>query len=61
MLARLPKKDVIQGRGGVWNWGFAIADVYSTKADVGNRWGCKGVGPVILGFRGAGAAGEAGC
>ena len=60
MFARFPKKDVIRGRGGVWNWGFAIADVYSTKANVGNRRRCKGAGPVVLGFRGAGATGEAG-
>ena len=60
MLARLPKKDVVRGGGSVWNGGFTIADVYPTKANVGNRWGCKGAGPVILGFWGAGAAGEAG-
>ena len=58
MLTRLPKEDVTWGRGSIWNWGFAIADVYSTKANVGNRQGCKGLGSVILGFRGAGATGE---
>ena len=60
MLARLPKKDVVWSRGSVWNWGVAITDVYSTKANVGNRRRCKGSGSVILGFRGAGATGEAG-
>ena len=59
MFTRLPKKDVIRGRGRIWNWSFAIANVYPTKADVGDRWRCKGAGPVILGFRGAGATGEA--
>ena len=60
MLARFPKKDIAQGGGSIRDWGFTIADVYSTKANVGNGWRCKGVGPVILGFRGAGATGEAG-
>ena len=60
MFARLPKKDVIRGRGSVWNWGFAIADVYPTKANVGNRRRGEGSGSVILGFRGAGATSEAG-
>ena len=60
MLTRLPKKDVVRGGGSIRDWGFAIADVYSTKANVGNRRGCKGAGSVILGFRGAGAASEAG-
>ena len=59
MLARLPKEDVIRSRGSVWNWSFTIANVYSTKADVGDRRGCEGSGSVILGFRGAGAASEA--
>ena len=60
MLARLPKEDVIRGRGSVRNWGFAITDVYPTKANIGNGWRGKGAGPMILGFRGAGATGEAG-
>ena len=60
MLARLPKEDVAWGRGSVQNWGFAITDVYSTKANVGNRRGCKGSGSVIFGLWGAGATGEAG-
>ena len=60
MLARLPKEDIIRGRGSVWNWGFTVADVYTTKANVGNRWGCEGSGSVIFRFRGAGAASETG-
>ena len=60
MLARLPKKNVIRGRGRIWNWSFAIANVYSTKADVGDRWRCKGSGSVVFRFWGAGATGEAG-
>ena len=60
MLAGFPKEDIVRSRGSIRDWGFAITDVYSTKTNVGNRRGCKGAGPVILGFRGAGAAGEAG-
>ena len=60
MLARLPKKDIARSGGRIWNWGFAIADVYSTEADIGNGRGCQGTGPMIFGLRGAGAAGEAG-
>ena len=60
MFTRFPKKDVIRGRGRIRNWGFTVADVYPTKANVGNRWRCEGSGSVILGFWGAGAAGEAG-
>ena len=60
MLARLPKKDVIRGRGSVRDWGFTIADVYSTEANVGNGRGCEGAGPMIFRLWGAGAAGEAG-
>ena len=59
MLTRFPKKDVIRGWGSIWNWGFAIADIYSAKTNVGNRRGCEGSGSVILGFWGAGATGEA--
>ena len=59
MLVRFPKKDVIRGRGSIWHWGFAIADVYSTKTNVGNRQGCEGLGSVVLGFWGAGTASEA--
>ena len=59
-MARFPKENITWGRGCVWDWGFTIADVYSTKANVGNRWGCEGSGSVILGLRGAGAASEAG-
>ena len=59
MLARFPKKDITRGRGRIRDWGFAIADVYSTKANVGNWWRCKGAGLVILRFRGAGATDEA--
>ena len=59
MLARLPKKNVIWGRGRIWDWGFAITDIYSTKANVRDRQGCKGLGSVILGFWGAGVTGEA--
>ena len=60
MLARLPKEDVTWGGGSVWNWGFAITDVYPTKANVGNWRRCKGAGSVVFGFRGAGATSEAG-
>ena len=60
MLARFPKKDIARGGGSIRDWGFAIADVYPTKANVGNRRRCEGSGSVILGFWGAGAAGEAG-
>ena len=60
MFARLPKEDVARGRGSIWYWGFTITDVYSTKANVGDRRGCEGSGTVILRFRGAGATGEAG-
>ena len=60
MLARFPKEDVAWGGGSIRDWGFTIADVYSTKTNVGDRWGCEGSGSVILGFRGAGATGEAG-
>ena len=59
MLAGLPKKNVARGGGSIQDWGFAIADVYSTKTNVRNRRGGKGTGSVILGFRGAGATGEA--
>ena len=59
MLAGLPKEDVAQGRGSVRNWGFAITDIYSRKANIGDRWRRKGLGSVILRFWGAGAAGEA--
>ena len=58
-MTRLPKEDVAWGRGCIRDWGFTIADVCSTKANVGERRGCEGSGSVILGFRGAGAAGEA--
>ena len=58
-MARLPKDDIAWGRGSIWDWGFAIADVCSTKANVGERRGCEGSGSVVLGFRGAGAASEA--
>ena len=58
-MARFPKENIAWGGGGVWNWGFTIADVCSTKANVGERRGCESSGSVILGFRGAGAAGEA--
>ena len=54
-----PKEDVTWSGGGVWNWGFAITDVYSTKANVGKGWRCEGSGSVIFRFRGAGTAGEA--
>ena len=60
MLARFPKEDIARGGGSIWDWGFAIADVYTTKANVGDRWGCEGSGSVIFRFRSAGAAGEAG-
>ena len=60
MLARLPQEDIVRGRGSVRNWGFAIADVYPTKADVGKRRRCEGSGSVVFRFRGAGTAGEAG-
>ena len=59
-MTRLPKEDIAWGRGCVRNWGFTIADVCSTKADVGERRRCEGSGSVVLGFRGAGATGEAG-
>ena len=59
MLARLPKKNVIWGGGHIWDWGFAITDVYSTKTNVRDGWGCKGLGSMVLGFQGAGVAGEA--
>ena len=60
MLARLPKEDIAWGGGCVRNWGFTIADVCSTKANVGEGRRCKGVGSVVLRFWGAGATGEAG-
>ena len=60
MFTGFPKEDVAWGRGSVRDWGFAITDVYSTKANIGDRWRCEGSGSVILGFRGAGATGEAG-
>ena len=59
-MARFPKEDVAWGRGCIRDWGFTIADVCSTKANVGERRGCEGSGSMILGFWGAGAAGEAG-
>ena len=59
-MARLPKEDIAWGGGRVRDWGFTITDVCSAKANVGERRGCKGSGSVVLGFRGAGAAGEAG-
>ena len=60
MLARLPKEDVAWSRGRIRDWGFAITNVYPTKADVGDRRRCKGSGSVVFRFRGAGATGEAG-
>ena len=60
LLARFPKKDVTWGGGSIWHWGFTVADVYSTKTNVGDRQGCEGSGSVIFGLRGAGATGEAG-
>ena len=58
-MARFPEEDVAWGRGSIRDWGFAIADVCSAKANVEERRGCEGSGSVILGFRSAGAAGEA--
>ena len=58
-MARLPKEDVVWGRGCIRDWGFTIADVCSAKANVGEGRGCEGSGSVILGFRGAGVAGKA--
>ena len=58
-MTRLPKEDVAWGRGSIRDWGFAIADVCSTKTNVGERWRCEGSGSMIFRFRGAGAAGEA--
>ena len=58
-MARFPEEDIAWGGGRVRDWGFTIADVCSTKANVGERWGCEGSGSVIFGFRGAGAASKA--
>ena len=58
-MARFPKEDIAWGGGCIWNWGFAIANVGSAKANIGERWRCKGSGSMIFRFRGAGTAGEA--
>ena len=60
MFTRLPKEDVARGGGSIRDWGFAIADVYSTETNIRDRRGCEGSGSVIFRFRGAGATGEAG-
>ena len=59
LFARLPKENVIQGGGHIWDWGFAIADIYSAKTNVRNRWGCEGPGSMVFRLRGAGMTGEA--
>ena len=58
-MARFLKEDIAWGGGCIRDWGFAITDICSAKANIGERWGCEGSGSVIFGFRGAGAAGEA--
>ena len=58
-MARFPKEDIAWGGRCVQNWGFTITDVGSAKANFGERRRCEGAGSMILGFRGAGAAGEA--
>ena len=47
-MARLPKEDIAWGGGCIRDWGFAIADVCSTKANIRERWRCKGSGSVIF-------------
>ena len=54
MFTGFPKKDITQGGGSIRDWGFAIADVYFTKANVGNRRGGEGSGSVVFRFWGAG-------
>ena len=59
MFTGFPKEDVAQGGGSIWDWGFAITDVYSAETNVGNRRGGEGSGSVVLRFWSAGMAGEA--